>query len=77
MQCKIVMVNLFTVVGYPVEPNSKYILEANTSTETYLSIRQSHITVTSDSPFIPSSLSSFFFDVGTLRSNSSTDRRSG
>ena len=32
------MANLFTVVGYPVEPNSKAIVEAKGSTETYISI---------------------------------------
>ena len=38
MQCKVVMANFFTVLGYPVENNSKAIVELKISTETYLSI---------------------------------------
>ena len=36
---KVVMANLFTVVGYPVGPNSKAIVEAKGYIETSLSIR--------------------------------------
>ena len=39
MRYKVVMSNLFSVVGYPVEPNSKAIVEAKGSIEKSLSIR--------------------------------------
>ena len=39
IQCKLVMDNLFTLLGYHVEPNSKSIVEAEASTKKYIDIR--------------------------------------
>ena len=60
MRCKAVTANLLTVVGLIVY-SSAAISKPKVYLEAYLSIMQPPITVTSSSPVISTSLSSFFF----------------
>ena len=68
MRFKAVTANLLTVVGLIVEPSTA-IEKPKGSLGVSLSIRQPPITVTSSNLVISTSLSSFFFFSGMLRSN--------
>ena len=69
MCCKAVTPNLFTAVGFLIEPSTS-ITKPKDYLEVCLSIMQPPIALTSSSPVIPPSLpSSFFFSI-MLRSNS-------